>query len=499
MAQAAADIAAVLAEIGPILQGGRIQKVFQPAEKIFTLEIRASGRTVTLLLSADPETARLHLVIQRLANPASPPSFCQYLRAHVEGARVEQIEQVDNDRIVRVQLATVQGPKALVLELTGRSADLLLLKADEIVMAALNAGRSRVGQPYVPPPRRPGSIAGRQVLSESSQKRSTGNAEPADHPFPLSAAIEQEYGRQEETLTLQRLRAVRQNDLRRRIKKTRRHLEALEVDLQKAARYKDYARYGDLLKANLGTIAKGQSEVSVVDYFDPAMPELLIPLDPGKSPHGNMEDYFKKHRKFLTAQREILPRLEALQQDLEKSQAELSAVQQVGWQPPAMAMRTGGSRSGVAPRGAAIKRTAANVERSSKSRPGPFRRFISSDGVPIYVGRNARENDELTFGLAHSDDLWLHARGVPGSHVVVRLERGAEAPFETLRDAATLALVYSDLKKSGKGEVIYTRRKYVRKTKRQPQGTVSVTQEKALFLQLDKTRLQRLKGARREE
>jgi predicted ribosome quality control (RQC) complex YloA/Tae2 family protein len=85
---------------------------------------------------------------------------------------------------------------------------------------------------------------------------------------------------------------------------------------------------------------------------------------------------------------------------------------------------------------------------------------------------------------------------VPGSHVVVRLEKGANPPPETMKDAATLALLYSDLKKSGKGEVIYTRRKHVRKAKGRPPGTVTVTQEKALHLQLDRARLDRLKVSR---
>ena len=123
----------------------------------------------------------------------------------------------------------------------------------------------------------------------------------------------------------------------------------------------------------------------------------------------------------------------------------------------------------------------------------PFRRFCSADGLPVFVGRNAHENDELTFGLAKSEDLWLHARGAPGSHVIVRLEKGQEAPPETLRDAATLALLYSDLKKSGKGEVIYTKRKWVKKAKGQAPGAVQVTQEQSLYVHLDRTRLQALK------
>ena len=111
------------------------------------------------------------------------------------------------------------------------------------------------------------------------------------------------------------------------------------------------------------------------------------------------------------------------------------------------------------------------------------------------MGRNARENEALTFKMARSDDLWLHARGTPGSHVVVRLEKGANPLPETIKDAATLALQYSDLKNSGKGEVIYTKRKWVRKVKGQTPGTVTVTQEKTIFVQLDRARLVRLKAS----
>src|SRR5205823_10910509 len=106
--------------------------------------------------------------------------------------------------------------------------------------------------------------------------------------------------------------------------------------------------------------------------------------------------------------------------------------------------------------------------------PGPFRLFVSADGLPIFVGRNAAENEALTFGLARSHDLWFHASGTPGSHVVMRIEKGIAAPPESVRDAATLALQYSDLKKSGKGEVIYATRNTVRKVKGRPAGTVTV-------------------------
>jgi predicted ribosome quality control (RQC) complex YloA/Tae2 family protein len=474
----AKELASVVEEIAPALADGWVQKVFQPTPHTITLEIRAPGRTLLLLCSADPETARIHLLGRKPANPASPPPFCQFLRAHIHGAHIDGLEQVPGDRIVRLRLTSREGPCSLLALLTGRSADLLLLDAEDKILTTLEEGQKKAGQPYRAPTRSP----------LSRDPVTAGDLHPdQDQPFPWSHALEQRYRAKEEELTLASLRQRRGAELRKSIKKTARRIEALRADLEKTERYREYARYGELLKTNLGLIKKGQEQAVVIDYFDPAMPELTLPLDPSKGPQANMDDYFKKHRKYLAADREIKPRLAAAEKDLQGLQAERKALELGTWQPAQAEPRA--SKQSLSP--SPVQRSAFSVQHSKPS--GPFRRFTSTDGLPIYVGRNARENDELTFKFAHSDDLWLHAHGTPGSHVVVRLEKGADPPHETIRDAATLALLYSDLKKSGKGEVIYTRRKWVRKAKGQPPGTVTVTQEKALFVQLDKARLDRMK------
>ena len=483
MSLSAQEIAGVVAEIAPVLTGGWVQKVFQPTPHAITLEVRASGHTLSLFFSVDPETARVHLLSRRLPNPASPPSFCQYLRAHIQGGHIDGVEQVQEDRIVRIRITAREGLRSLMAELTGRSADLLVLDAEDKILAALRSEREKAGQLYRPP------LARRDARSGTNSDRDSEAPPQPDEkmPFPVSAALERRYHQRGEELARARMQQTRLAEVRKGIKKIGRRIAALREDLVKLDRYRDYDRYGELLKANLGRIAKGQEQLTVVDYFDPAMPELVIPLDPGKGPKGNMDDYFKKHRKFLVADREIRPRLEAAERELETMRAELSVIQRGTWEPPA-------SHPEKITRAVPHQKVVAKQTKPLPAeRAGPFRRFTSADGLPIYVGRNARENEELTFGLAKSDDLWLHAHGMPGSHVVVRLEKGTDPPPETIRDAATLALLYSDLKKSGKGEVMYTRRKYVRKVKGQPPGTVTVTQEKAIFVTLDRIRLDALK------
>lgn len=468
-----AEIAAVLKEIGPAVTGGWLQKVFQPAPRVLLLEVRARGRTLLLLCSADPATARVHLASRRLPNPASPPPFCQFLRAHVQGARIDRVEQMGGDRIVRLRLTGHEGPCSLIVAMTGRTADLLVLDAGDRIMASLD-GQGLRGRAYLPQLR---------DLPEPASGEPPRPEQGTDQPFPLSFELETRYHRQEAESIRSAVERQRLAALRRSLKRLSRRREALQQDLEKATRYRDYGRYGELLKANLGHLKKGFEQVTVVDYFDPALPELTLPLDPSKGLQANMDDYFKKHRKFLAAEQEIRPRLTETGREIERLRAEQQALEAGTWQPPA-------TQPAPARRQPASARPPAA---GPPGRSGPYRRFTSSDGLPIYVGRNAKENDELTFKFAQSDDLWLHARGMPGSHVVVRLPKGADTPPETLRDAATLALQYSDLKKSGKGEVIYTRRKWVKKLKGQPPGTVAVTQEKTVFVQLDRARLERLK------
>jgi predicted ribosome quality control (RQC) complex YloA/Tae2 family protein len=475
------DIAAVTAEIAPVLTGSRIQKVFQPAPHAITLECRGPGQTLSLFMSADPETARLHVLSHRLPNPATPPAFCQSLRAYIQGARIEEIEQVPGDRVVRIRIAARTGPCTLIAALTGRKADVLLLDGADRILMTLHQGREQTGLPCSLPSRPLAARTPRapRAVSPLATQPDTG------HLLPISHSIEVRYQQREEDRAQDQLKQSRLVELRKAIKKLSRRTDALGADLKMAAQYRDYARYGELLKANLGTIQKGQDEVTVVDYFDPAMPELVIPLDASKSPQGNLNDYFKKHQKHVAAEREIRPRLETAERELHALRAELTAIQSGEWEPVR-------SEPTSTPRTPPSHKPSAVGHRPS-ARSGPFRRFTSVDGLPIYVGRNARENEELTLKFAKSDDLWLHAQGMPGSHVVVRLEKGADPPPETIKDAATLALLYSDLKKSGKGEVIYTRSKYVRKAKGQPPGTVTVTQEKAIFVTLDRTRLTALK------
>src|SRR3989454_6246792 len=481
MALTTAEIREVLTEIAPLLVGGRVQQVYQPHAEAISLEIRSQGKTLTLYFSADPETARLHLLSKKPLNPPTPPPFCQLLRAHLEGARIERIEQVADDRIVRLVMQRDGKPVTLVAELTGRTANLMLLDEAGAVRGQLRKGRQKIGDVYSAPVTK-GHPVGAQFIAP---KTDVINHAPTSEPFPFSDELERRYQEHDEARARARQLDAIKAGLRKTLKRTVKRIEALEADLAKAERYRDYNRYGELLKSHLGEIGKGATAITVPDYFDPALPDLVLPLDPAKSPQGNLDDYFRKYKKYQNAQKAIRPRLQAAQAEAATLRERLASLDR-DEAPAEEGNLVGAVRE-------------PPLRRKKGTAPAqPVLKVTTEAGGAIPVGRDNRENEELTFGLARSHDLWLHASGAPGSHVVLRLEKGAEIRKESLLDAATLALQYSDLRKSGQGEVLYAYRKHVRKPRGAKPGLVTVTQDKRIFLKLDRKRLKQLKESRGE-
>ena len=141
------------------------------------------------------------------------------------------------------------------------------------------------------------------------------------------------------------------------------------------------------------------------------------------------------------------------------------------------------------PRASPSRRKAAAVHR-------PYRVFHSVDGHPIWVGRAGADNDALTFQVARPHHLWLHARGLPGAHVVVPLDRKEEVPPEVLLDAAHLALHHARGGGGSRGEVAWTRARLVRRVKGGAPGQVTYSGEKVLSIRVEPERLERLQRSR---
>ena len=479
------DLETVLTEIQPVLTGGWIQKIHQPQDLALTLDVRAPGASVMVYICAEPRLARLHFISKKYPNPPTPPPFCQFLRSHLEGGRIEEVTQQPGDRLVYVKIRKDEKAYILVIALLGNRANVLLLNEKHMLLRSLKESRLQIGERFVPPATRsspssqsPSIWREREIENPSHQEESFATK------YPGSAAMEAYYDKKEQEENEHTFHEQQLAQIRKALRVAKGKLRALQEDLQKAERYREYARYGELMKSALQDMQKSQENITLTDYFDPALPTLTLPLDPAKDPVRNMEDYFRKHHKYLGAQEHLLPRIETQQQKVEKLEEQLIQIEQ-GIIDPALLPKT------------QKKHQPLPASRPSKVRPAPaqgYRTYTSADGIPILVGKTAKDNDHLTFKVGNPDDLWLHARGTPGSHVIVRLEKNQTVPHETLKDAATLTLWFSDLRKSGKGEVIYTLRKFVKKAKGQKPGAVQVTRDKSIWIELKDERLERLKG-----
>ena len=152
------------------------------------------------MCSSDLSATRLHLVTHPLQNPPTPPAFCQYLRAHLHGARIDAIQQEQSDRIVSLALTTKDGPRRLVAELTGNKANLLVLDAEHRLLKDLNHSKDAYGQPYNPPVVQP---------PHDLRERAARFAADATIPFSLSAVVEAYYQGKESKDAEEALRAAR--------------------------------------------------------------------------------------------------------------------------------------------------------------------------------------------------------------------------------------------------------------------------------------------------
>jgi predicted ribosome quality control (RQC) complex YloA/Tae2 family protein len=481
----AEEIEAVVAELQP-LAGSRVDDVRVHGERALSLELFGPAGAARLLLSAEADVTRVHAARERPARPspeAGPaPGFQQLLRRELGGARLAALTAASGDRVVELRFDGPRGALRLVAELTGRHGNLFLVAGDGTIRASMarNLSQRRTlvpGQPYVPPAARSGGGT-----------PATGRFAPeASGPFPLSAAIERVYAAKEAERLLAEARRRLREPLRAAVARAVRALDKLAEEAARVPAAEDDRRTGDLLKQNLGRIRRGAREVAVTEWTEEGAREVTVALDPALSPQQNLERYYRRYRRIVESAARVAARAAEVRGREASLRALLAAVDAAA---PADLERLerDARRLGAGPRPAP-----APGGRRRKDEPAPpYRTFRSLAGVAILVGRGAAENDALTTRFARGNDLWLHARGVAGAHVVVRLEKGRPPDQETVLDAAHLAAHFSDARGEPQADVVATRAKYVRKVKGGAPGAVNYSQEKTIALRVEPGRTERL-------
>jgi predicted ribosome quality control (RQC) complex YloA/Tae2 family protein len=249
--------------------------------------------------------------------------------------------------------------------------------------------------------------------------------------------------------------------------RVRRKREALERSRVSQAQVEELRRQGEMILAYAHRIEPGQRELAAP--IEPDQPPLLIELDPSLSAVENAQRCFEKYKKAKSAAEEIpalLWRAELEMRYLDQLETDLDLAAN---RPEIREVEASLVEAGYIKE----KRRRRKVKRSQPLEVN------SPDGLLILVGKNSRQNHEVTFRRAAPNDLWLHVRGAPGAHVIVKAG-GREVPEATLRQAAQLAAYYSQARGSTHVDVAYTERRYVRPIKGAGPGLVTYAQEKTI-------------------
>jgi predicted ribosome quality control (RQC) complex YloA/Tae2 family protein len=278
------------------------------------------------------------------------------------------------------------------------------------------------------------------------------------------------------------------NDIERLIinekEKNEKKIEKLENTLREAEKAEQLQRFGELLTANLYAAKKGMKEIEVVDYYDETGGTVAILLDPRKTPSENAQRYFSKYQKAKNSVSIVIEQIEKAREEVFYFENLLQQVQSAS---PKDIQEI---REELIEGGYIRDRQRRNAKKISNAKP-ILDHYLSSDGTELIVGKNNKQNDYLTNKLAARDEIWLHTKDIPGSHVVIRSKDPSEG---TIYEAAKLAAYFSKARNSSSVPVDFTKVRYVKKPNGAKPGfviydnqqTVFVTPEEEMVLKLKK-------------
>ncbi|MGB5810621.1 MAG: NFACT RNA binding domain-containing protein [Polyangiales bacterium] len=433
----------------------KVERVDQPEPGLLCFTVRADRRNRALLISLLPGALGVGLLDERpRGNTATEP--VSQLRRHLAGATIERVEM--SNRFVRITSSRLGSNSTLICAPRKPAGSWWLLGAEDTITVRSSGARAVTLDEE-------GFLRALTV----EQLEAGGSHVHAAHAAASSA------------------RNARVID--HAVKRLRKKRAAIEGDLERARQADRLHEQATLILAYASEIAANSGYFDATTWADP--PELIrIALDPSKTAPQNAEALFRKSKRLKRG-------LEVAPGRLGKVDAQLGQLAELRQR----ASETSIDQIANALSKLGIGSAAARDVGSKRRRPGarrPYREFVTNDDSAIFVGRSATDNDRLTLRVARPHDLWLHARGVTGAHVVVPLGKGKSCEPGALVDAATLAAHFSDLRGEAIVDVLYTPRRFVHKRRGSAVGSVSLEREKVISVRVEEGRLARLLASERK-
>lgn len=486
-------------ELSRELVAGRIQKISQPSDKELVLTIRSHHTNHKLLLSAHPILGRIHITSHPLPNPPQPSAFVMLLRKHLQGAIIESIAQTDNDRILTISVRNSDElgdsiSVSLIIEIMGKHSNILLVDNDshtileviKHVSLSQNSYRTLLpGAHYHLPPQQDNKLnpfaasdeaiikllhttectpkdlqchwqgLGRDTAKTLSQRLATPSLDnfrdffnqetyPSSSNEGFSAVASEGNPEHFASLSLmldayylekaERDRVTHQahdmiQKVQQELEKNRKKLIKQKEELAATENAEIFRQKGELLTTYLTQIPNNQDSVTLNNYYTDK--PITIALDVALTPNQNAQRYFKRYQKLKEAVKHLGKIITETQEAIHYLESvEILLTQASSKDIPAI--REELSETGI------IKKS----KRDKTSKRLPPRKFLASDGKTIIlVGRNNIQNDELSFKIANKNNLWFHAKDIPGSHVIITNNSDPSDNIKT--EAAEIAAYFS--------------------------------------------------------
>ena len=531
------------------LVNGRIQKINQPFEQELVLQIRSNRQSHRLLLSAHPVFGRIQLTQTTFENPAQPSTFIMVLRKYLQGALIESIEQVENDRIVEMTVSNKNEigdhiRATLIIEIMGKHSNILLVdkSSHKILEVIKHVGFSQnsyrtllPGSTYIAPPSteslNPFTIKdeklfeilqtqettaknlqslfqglGRDTANELerilvSEKLSTFRnffnqetkpclTETSFSPVPFANQVGEPFTSLSDLLDTyykdkaERDRVKQQaSELIRRVEnelqKNRHKLKKQKKELLATDNAEEFRQKGELLTTFLHQVPNDQDQVILDNYY--TNQPITIALDKALTPNQNAQRYFKRYQKLKEAVKYLTDLIEETKATILYLESVETVLNQAGLEEIAEI------REELIQTGFIRRRQREKIQKRKKPE-----QYLASDGKTIiYVGRNNLQNEELTFKMARKEELWFHAKDIPGSHVVI--SGNLDPSDEVKTDAAELAAYFSQGRLSNLVQVDMIEVKKLNKPTGGKPGFVTYTGQKTLRVTPDPEKIASMK------
>ncbi len=536
-------------ELRSELVNGRIQKINQPFEQELVLQIRSNRQSHRLLLSAHPVFGRIQLTQTTFENPAQPSTFIMVLRKYLQGALIESIEQVENDRIVEITVSNKNEigdhiQATLIIEIMGKHSNILLVdkSSHKILEVIKHVGFSQnsyrtllPGSTYIAPPSteslNPYTVKdeklfeilqtqeltaknlqslfqglGRDTANELenilvsdklstfrnffSQKTKPCLTETSFSPVPFANRAGEPFASLSDLLDTyykdkaERDRVKQQaSELIRRVEnelqKNRHKLKKQEKELLATDNAEEFRQKGELLTTFLNQVPNDQDQVTLDNYY--TNQPITIALDKALTPSQNAQRYFKRYQKLKEAVKYLTELIEETKATILYLESVETVLNQAGLEEIAEI------REELIQTGFIRRRQREKIHKRKKPE-----QYLASDGKTIiYVGRNNLQNEELTFKMARKEELWFHAKDIPGSHVVI--SGNLDPSDEVKTDAAELAAYFSKGRLSNLVQVDMIEVKKLNKPTGGKPGFVTYTGQKTLRVTPDPEKIASMK------